>query len=286
MQWYGWVAIAGACAWLPQLFIIIYHFFVKPKLRFSPGPTTEVGYTHYGPILNPSFGISTSRKDTLIEKIELEVIHELGAKREFIWQFFSEAPSEMEISTGEIQLYRKTQPVTALKVTSTTLIGTKIGFQDNAFIEKKTSIFNKLIKKDEHIKKKRPQEYPDALFKEIEWTDIENFLKNEFYWKAGKYQVFLKAYHTPSRKPHIECYTFSLSQTYIDRLERNIEITINYFKSIILFDAKIIPSLPKPTWNWINPLIQIQEIKSHKTNPNKRSQKGTQSGKAVDFLED
>jgi len=282
----GWAAILGACAWIPQLIIIIYYFFVKPKLRFSPGPTVEVGYSQYGPILNPSFGISTSRKNALIEKIELKVIHESGTKREFIWQFLSEAPSEMETSTGESQLYRRTQPVTALKVTSTTIIGTKIGFQDNAFIEKKTSIINKLIKKDEHIKKKRPQEYPDALFKEIEWTDVENFIKNEFYWKAGKYQVFLKAYHTSSRKPHIECYTFSLIQTYIDRLERNIEITINSLKNIFLFDAKIIPSLPKPTWNWINPLIQRQEIKSQKTNPNKRSQKGKQSRKAVDFLED
>lgn len=260
----GWIAILGACAWIPQLIIIIHYFFVKPKLHFFPGPTVEVGYTHLGPILNPSFGISTSRKDALIEKIELEVIHKSGAKREFIWQFLSEAPSEMETSTGETKLYRTTQPVTALKVTSTTLKGTKIGFQENSFIEKKTSVFNKLVEKVEHIKKKRPKEYPDALFKEIEWTDVENFIKNEFYWKAGKHQVFLKAYHTSSKEPHVECYAFSLSQTYIDRLERNIEITINYLKSTFLYDAKIIPSPPKPNWNWINPPIKRQEIKNHK----------------------
>lgn len=109
--------------------------------------------------------------------------------------------------------------------------------------------------KEEHLRKTRPDEFPIPLFSEPEWTDLENFIKNEFYWKVGKYEISLKAYEVSLKKPHIEHFTFELNQAYVDRLERNIEITKQSIKDTFLFAAKKIPSLPKFEWAWVYPTI-------------------------------
>lgn len=49
MTWIGWVAIIGAAAWVPQVIFFLYNFFAKPKLKFIPQSTIEVGYSSLGP---------------------------------------------------------------------------------------------------------------------------------------------------------------------------------------------------------------------------------------------
>lgn len=74
------LAFIGALAWLPQIITWIYQWIVKPKLRFVPEDFTEIGYSSCGPIINQFFAISTSGKDALIEKIEMQIIHQSGEK--------------------------------------------------------------------------------------------------------------------------------------------------------------------------------------------------------------
>ena len=84
------LALLGALAWLPQIIYVIYKWLVRPQLRFVPENTTEIGYSSFGPIINQTFAISSSRKDALIERISLVVIHESGTRHDFNWRSLRE----------------------------------------------------------------------------------------------------------------------------------------------------------------------------------------------------
>jgi hypothetical protein len=49
---YDWAAIAGALAWLPQRAGWVHRRFNKPKVRLTPGPTPEIGFSSLGPVFN------------------------------------------------------------------------------------------------------------------------------------------------------------------------------------------------------------------------------------------
>jgi len=260
--WVAWAAILGAAAWIPQVVTFLFRMFAKPSLQFLPSSTVEIGYTSYGPILNPGFAISTKRKDALIEKIKLLLRHEDGDEHELQWQFLSEPQYEIESSTGEIQTSRKNQPVAGLKVTTAVLIDRKIGFQDVGFINRRMEIYNRLLEKEEHVRKVKPDGFPELLFEEKEWTDIENFIRDEFYWKAGKYTLTLMAYETSKKRPYVESYVFEMTRTQIEILARNVEITQQAMKYQYLYNAHKAGAPLKFIWAWITPFI-IRQTNRH-----------------------
>lgn len=245
-------AILGAAAWIPQLSKLL----VKPRLRFMPAPTVEIGYSYFGPIVNPTFSISSSRKDALVERLELLITHDSGAQCLFVWQFTSEIPFQTESSSGEIQILKKEQTATALKIPQQILIDKKIGFQTPSFLRERVEIETKLQEKEEHLRKIALPNLPNSLFAEKEWTDIERFIKNNFFWRQGKYTIELRAYEGSRKSPYKDFFSFELSQVQIQILERNIDITI---KSITnMYKLKYFPTqqLPKMTWNWVSPAIK------------------------------
>lgn len=155
MTWIGWVAIVGAAAWVPQTIYFIYRIFAKPKLNFILEPTVEIGYTFFGPIINPSFAISSSRKDALLEKVRIKIIHdETNEKHEFIWQALEEKGFEGTSSKGERLEMRKSQSAIALKIGIVGLVEKKIFFRDISFIQERMEL-DKLLSEQEEFLKRR-----------------------------------------------------------------------------------------------------------------------------------
>lgn len=247
------LALLGALAWLPQLISWINSFFIKPKLRFVPDATTEIGYTSYGPILNQFFAISTGKKDALVEKITLEVIHEKGEKHNFQWKFLDEKGPELTSITGESAQWRKSQSAIALKISSSGLAEKKIGFQDTFFQEKLVNYIKAHNEKIFYLERTQPQNYKEEAIKSKEFLDTLDFIKNGFYWKEGKYTIHLYVYETTLKKPHIEHFEFELTKTDIGQLEKNIEVTQKYIGDLILYKGKDIKEWPQYYWNWVNP---------------------------------
>ena len=256
MNWVGWVAIIGAGAWIPHIIYFIYNKFVNPKLNFIPESTIEVGYSFYGPILNPAFAISTARKDALVEKIKIKMIHD-GTKEEheFIWQYLDEKGFEGMSTKGEKIELRKTQSAIALKIGVVGLIEKKVLFNDIAFLQKRLELENALYEQEDFLKRTRSEEYPGCIFMTREYTDLIDFIRTSFYWKEGEYKLYLYAYEISSKSPHIEEYSFNLKRIDIDKLERNIEITQKFVKSSIEFRAGTINTFPYYYWNWAYPTI-------------------------------
>jgi hypothetical protein len=90
-------AFIGAAAWLPQIGQWTYGWVAKPALRVSSGTKVELGYQiGYGPIVNMTLAISTSRKDAIIEKMVVEAKHEKGDTHTFTWVALNENFSDSE----------------------------------------------------------------------------------------------------------------------------------------------------------------------------------------------
>lgn len=247
------LALIGAFAWLPQIISWIHNFFVKPKLRFVPEEISEIGYTFFGPIFNQSFAISTERKDSLIEKVAVSIVHENGARHDFFWKFLDEKGAEVtSISTGERAEFRKNQPAIALKVSTLGLAEKKILFQDLSYQSKLSILLGKFAEKESHLEKIKTPNLQEELVKTKEFLDLIEYIKSGFYWIEGKYNVYLYAYETSLKKPHREHYKFQLSKTNIELLENNIKITQDHFRDLILFRGKE-KERPLYNWKWVNP---------------------------------
>ncbi len=247
------VAGIGAAAWLPHIFQWVYTWLSKPKLRFVPEESSEIGYTFFGPIFNQSFAISTSRKDALIERIALVVVHESGAKHDFWWKFLDErGPEITSLSTGERAEWRKNQPAIALKVSTLGLAEKKIGFQDIAYQNKFMTFLRKYEEAESHLEKTKEPNYLQEAVKTKEFLDLIDYIKTGFYWTEGKYNVHLYAYESTLKRPHTEHFKFELSKAHIEQLEKNIKITQDHFRDTVLFKGKE-KEKPLYFWKWVNP---------------------------------
>jgi len=249
------VALIGAAAWLPQIITWITNLIVKPKLHFVPEETSEIGYTFFGPIFNQSFAISTSNKDALIERVAIRIVHETGAKHEFWWKFLDErGPEITSLSTGERAEWRKNQPAIALKVSTLGLAEKKIGFQDLSYQGKLMTLLQRYQEIESHLEKTKPQTYLDEAVKSKEFLDLIEYIKSGFYWLEGKYDVYLFVYEASLKKPHIENFKLELSKANIEQLEKNIKITQDHFRDLVLFKGKE-KERPIYNWRWVNPVI-------------------------------
>ncbi len=251
------LALIGALAWLPPIISGIYRFFSKPKLRFVPEGTCEIGYTSFGPIFNQFFAISTSHKDALVERIAVTIVHENGSRHDFWWKFLDErGPEITSQNTGEKAEWRKNQPAIALKISTLGLVEKKIGFQDIAFQNRLTTFVGNYQEKESYLARTKPENYLQEATNSKEFLDISDYLKSGFYWTEGKYTAHFFIYETTIKKPHVERFKFELTKANIEVLEKDIKITQDYLKDLILSKEANGKKMPVYNWLWVNPVFQ------------------------------
>lgn len=247
------VAIIGAAAWLPHFISWLYFWLVKPKLRFVPEYFTEIGYAFLGPIFNQSFAISSSRKDALVEKITATIVHESKATHKFVWKYLDEKGAELTSDKGERAEFRKHQTAVALKVSIVGLTERKINFQDVDYQNKMFSYVRAHSEKTDYLERTKKHNYQEEATQTEEFLKSLDFIKDGFYWREGKYDVYLYVYETSLKKPHTEHFRFELFKKDIERLGKNIKITQDYFKDLILYKGKPKKEWPARFWEWAYP---------------------------------
>lgn len=241
-------AYIGAAAWLPQIISWIYKAVSKPSLKLISSPTLELGYTTLGPIINLTSSISAERRDALIDKIELHLLHEKGEKRVLTWSFLNEKQQEIRSYKGETAEITKNQPAIALKVPTIALAEKLIGFQDLEYQANVKLHTNKLAELQSFLKKENPDNAPKILSSK-EFSDFVDFFKNHMYWKEGKYDLSVVIREVRLRKPYIERFCFSLTKNDVERLHENCA-KLEIYLGVSTDDSDI------PTVNWVYPQIQ------------------------------
>lgn len=248
---YEILAILGALAWLPQLFIWIRNLLAKPKLTIISDKELEIGYTSFGPILNVRLAFLAEDKKALIKTIEVELTHEKNDTQRFSWDWFEETLYELNVPNTGLLPTKKNQKAIAINIDEDQLIEKKIGFQQNTFksehkrlLQTTTEEFLNLLNADQDT----------SIIKSHKcYNDLLDHYKNSFGWKVGTYNAKFTVTISESNQTFNHSFEFRLSSLDIKSLELNIDrCKLLAEKEYINGDIEI-----DGTWFW----VYSQEIK-------------------------
>lgn len=254
-------AYIGAAAWLPQIISWAYKSYSKPSLKLITSPTFQLGYTTLGPIINLTCSISAETRDALIEKIEIILKHEKGEKRTMTWSLLYEKQQEITNYMGERAEIAKNQPAIALKVPTISLTEKQITFQDLEFQADFQLHSNKIMEIYNFHKKKgkSTEEIAKTIFETKEYSDFNDSFTRFMYWKPGNYDIDVIVKEIRLKNPHIEKFSFKLTENDAERLIENCNNLENEIKFYIVKPSDVDSEEYKVHWNWIYPKIFKQD---------------------------
>lgn len=245
-----WAAIIGALAWLPQIVGWVRDYFAKPKLAFFPTPNPEIGFSSYGVLVNLQCAISTSVTDAVIERMEVELVHEKGQRLVLPWQGIHETIDEIEMPTGEIERRRRQGKALAMKVTVEELAEKTIMFQDVQFQNSTNEVFRAVENRRDRLAATEPEEQRAAmLIKSDEFTNLSAMARAGLSWQVGEYTATFRIGTAEVTKPFEFRYRFRLDETDIARLRENVD----YLVALISHSFAPVGEAPAKTWNWRYP---------------------------------
>jgi hypothetical protein len=249
-------AYIGAAAWLPQIGSWLYSAFATPALRAVPAPSIELGFTSLGPIVNLDVAISSSRKDSLIERVTLTVRHERGDTRDLVWESTNETQHKIRALDGSTADVFKERSATALKVITSSLTEVRIAFRSPEFknsfnpaLSSAVSVYQTFIGQEE------PE---DALLATPAFQVMQRVFHDQMFWHEGSYILELNLHDSRLRQPRTDRFRFVLGATDITILRRNFEV----LPRVIRTELRRNRGLTDPTisWNWVYPeLSRIEE---------------------------
>ncbi|MCX6165605.1 MAG: hypothetical protein NTU73_12225 [Ignavibacteriae bacterium] len=242
------LSILGALAWLPFIINLIKDFLTKPKITIISDKQIEIGYTTNGPIINLYLAFAGEKKDALINKIKLILIHEKSEKQEFEWQWFEEELLEMEVPNTGFVPYKKKQQAIALKLLKDNLIEKKIGFQVDSIKSERNKLINYLNEISENYIKESLEF--NNLKAQKEYIDLISLSRNSFIWKVGNYKLSIETYIYEKNETFKHDIKFKLTTLDLKKLEKNISLINKVVESsYITHDTEF-----KETWNWVYPI--------------------------------
>lgn len=228
-----WLAIIGAASWSPTLVYAIVKLikliFKKPILRIYSDKNLEIGHSINGPIVNIFLGLLSENGYTFIENGFLTLTHESKEESIFSWEWIEEILSQMDIPGNSVN-YKKNQQAIALRIEQDFYVEKKVGFHLDKYKIKFRTLTNEIIDEINNVKE---GETPDKVLETKSFKSLLNNIENSFIWKPGNYTAVLKL--TSNKKAtftHIV--EFFLSEADINTLRKNIELSKEYEKNIIV----------------------------------------------------
>lgn len=240
-----WLAVIGAFAWLPTIIQGIKEYLKKPKITIVSGKYLDVGFTTFGPIINMSLAFLSENKKALINKVQLELVHENNDTQKFSWVWFEEVLYTIDIPDGVPLDTKRHQTAIAIKIGLDDLVEKKVGFQQDSF----------KIEYDKHFKQLREEERdyiqlgkPRIDLKATQsYRALHDLFSNSFFWKIGNYHVKINAFILENNINVTHKFKFNLTNLDIKLLQSNIASCHTLLEK--RFVDENLPEI-KP-WDWV-----------------------------------
>jgi hypothetical protein len=246
-----WVAIIGALAWTPHLFILIKNWITKPEVRVITQRSVQLGFTTFGSIFNLRIAFAVKNKDVVISDIKVRLKHESGEERLLEWQGITQHLGKMTMPNAEVMPYEKEHSVLAIKLTQKEIEERLVRFQEPSFIESQRKIIQTAVKKMAYLKSEEKFD-PNNFLREQEMTELYNFNKHAFNWKQGKYEAVIEV-QSPERFTLVDnVREFILLPIDIENLEKNKEQLEVDYKGMMLGYGE---DSEGAQWQWLNPAL-------------------------------
>jgi len=110
------------------------------------------------------FQLNVDRKDTLIDFVGVELVHEDGSAHCFEWAGMSEFFSEVKNNKGESNIVQRDIVPISIKLSTLSIVERFFRFQETSFIEENKAMLDDLMEYNTLLKKNHHPNYPDEFF--------------------------------------------------------------------------------------------------------------------------
>lgn len=217
--WTNVLALVGAAAWLPKVVAL----FRRPRVTLIPAGTVELGYSGFGPTLNPSLAFRTERTDALVTDIWFEVVHEDGTRARFDGYQLHETPLFYYSSSGEQTVHSRAQAVVAIVLTPWQIVERRVFSQEKKHRERYPALMDDYQRTIRRLQSssRDVSVWQDAVFQSTEYHTLREFLLDEFFWKVGTYTVHVLASVASLSTPATVSFKFSFTDEHRELLSAN-----------------------------------------------------------------
>jgi hypothetical protein len=241
-----WLAIIGVFAWLPPIIQWIKDYLKRPKLTIVSGKYFDVGFTIFGPIINMSLAFLSENKKALINKVEIELVHENNDTQRFSWVWFEEVLYTIDIPDGDPLDTKRHQTAIAIKIGLDDLVEKRVGFQQDSFKIEYDKQFKQLREEErDYIQLNKP---PVDLKATHSYRALHDLFSNSFFWKIGNYHIKINAFIMENNIKVSHELKFNLTNLDLKLLQSNIASCHTLLEK--RFVDNTLPDI-KP-WDWIS----------------------------------
>jgi len=252
-EWAAWI---GAGAWVPQIAKWLHQRFAKPVIEIFSAPNVQIGYTNFGPVINLTSNIIAKRKDSIVDRITMEVTHGKGDSRTFTWVYLTETQQQITSYTGVAFEISKSQPAIALKVSTLAPVDKIIIFIDMEFQAVQRQHIAKILDTYNFLSKKDEKNALSELLNTKEVSDWLDFFRKSMYWKEGSYNVKVLLRDAGTRQPQVQQFEFSLARHEFEALNCNLGLVEKSVSEIIYPSSDESKKVEPINWLWVRPEIR------------------------------
>jgi len=249
IDFFDFVAILGALAWIPPIIIWIKNSFLKPKIKILNGNELEIGFNTLGPIMNLQLAFLSDNMKALIERIEIELTHENNDTQKFTWEWLEETLYETNVPNTGSMPTKKNQKAIAINLKKEELTEKKIGFQQNTFKAEHYRLLTNMI--EEALNFEKTGKARSELLSTKNFNDLSDYYKHSFNWKIGRYKILIKVKVANVNEPFKKQLFFKITPLELNNLEGNIDMCKDVIKRIF-----IEPDDQSVNWRWVNPVLE------------------------------
>lgn len=248
-------AFVGAAAWLPQIGRWLYMLLAHPRLTLLTAAKAEVGYTSFGPIFNIRLSLSCQRRDVVINRMEVDLIHESSERRHFRWQGTRETFSHMKDASGRaVGSFERDSEALAVKVTTQSVYDSLFRFQEVSFISQNETLLNAVVEHEAYLRASGA-DHRRGLLNSEPMHKLNALHRDAFWWKPGIYRVEFRISALTKVSVVGTKKVFALTSADVEGLRKNIANIPESYEVIVMTGTEGYDK-SEPTWHWRNPAIR------------------------------
>jgi hypothetical protein len=246
-DWFNVLAVAGAANWLVPFLAKL----ARPNVRIVPAGNVEIGFTSYGPILNLTAALKTSRRDALVTGMSAILRHENRQETRFTCTAVQEQTGAAQAEGSPAVLYHRNSSTVVIGLSMRSVVEKKFFCTSEHHLQG----YSPLAEKVDQLRSRLIVSSPDSWLPQVkmsaEYEAVSSFIRNEFIWTPGRYSCVAMLRVEELRDPVELSFGFSLSQFDVDNLRLNIGMLDSEFEQML---EKGSPT--KTSWRWTYPRLQ------------------------------
>ena len=255
----GWTAgdiagFIGAAAWIPHVGGWVYRHLAPPRVTVLTGPTAQIGFTWFGPILNLRLNFSCERRDVVINGLTIKLVSESGDQRILGWRGTIDTFSHLKDAAGTaVGSLERESDATAIKVTTNAAYESFFRFQELKFIEAKEPLLNDVLEHERFLRESGKHLSAEMMQSE-QMHKLTVFHRDSFWWQAGTYIAVIEPTALSAIKVARNRFRFALTTVDVDALRSNADLIPKVYEHALKVDGV---DDPTPSLRWRSPSIRM-----------------------------